>query len=83
MVAAGSGHKFWSQVCSTKTAPVATWLEPAEQSMLQVGSKEDPRKTQNLFVCVANIQKRFHLCCVISKSFPSWGVFETVFFFHF
>lgn len=83
MVAAGNGHKFWSHVCSTKTASVAAWLQPAEQSVLQVGSKENPRKgPKNLFVHVANTQKCVHLCCVSSKSFPpSWGVSEAVGFF--
>lgn len=55
----------------TKTASVAAWLQPAEQSVLQVGSKENPRKgPKNLFVHVANTQKCVHLCCVSSKSFP-------------
>lgn len=43
--------------------PVAAWLQPAEQSVPQVGSKEDPRKTQkSLYVWL--IFKR-ELTCVV------------------
>lgn len=63
MVAACNGHKFWSQVCSTKTAAVAAWLQAAEQSVLQVGSKEDPRKSQNSLYVWLIIKREF--TCVV------------------
>lgn len=63
MLAAGSGHKVWSQLCSTKTAPVAAWLQPAEQSVLQVGKKRRHQKDpKTLYVRL--IFKREFTCVV-------------------
>lgn len=73
------GCRQWAQGLE----PVAAWLQPAEQSVPQVGSKEDPGKTQKLFVCVANIQKRVNLCYVISKSFPKLCEYLRLGFFPF
>lgn len=82
MVAAGNGHKFWRQVCSPKTAPVAAWLQPAEESVLQIGSKENPRKGPKNSLYVWLIFKREFTCVVwVANPSPSWGVFETVFLF--